>query len=222
MRLDDAVNILQDSALSISGTTWTPDKLHRAITAAGNRFIRETMCSKARVSISLTSGNSEYNLASSITGFTPDWFVWAYIGFKPVVQTTWQSLQRFYDVGSIPTGVPTLLAFDADATVLVYPRPITTHTLSLTYRKPLTTFTAGTASNPEINIPDEYVYDVIWWGARSYLIAGAPGHPEQQAALQKFEQLIQYARERFSSNLPGSIDDRNTHPKAAAPAAKAT
>jgi hypothetical protein len=211
VRLDEAVDVLQDSVLNINGVTFAPEKIHRAIRASLSRFVRETNCSKARATVAITSSTTEYNIASTITDFTPDWFLWAYISNREVTPTTWRSLKRKYDTGSPETGQPTEIAFDADATALVWPSPTTSYSLVITYRKPLISFTPGIANNPTINIPDEWVYDAIWWGGRSYLIAGAPGHPDGPEAGQRFDALIAQARQRFNA-LDGAVDDRNTHP----------
>ena len=45
----------------------------------------------------------------------------------------------------------------------------------------------------EINIPRQYVGSVIRWGARSALLYGAPGHPDDQAAAYQYEQLARSA-----------------------------
>lgn len=211
MRLDEAVEILRDSVLHTDQSAIQPEKLHRAILSAGNEFVRRTACSKARATIALSNGTAEYAVSSTITGFTPDWFLHAYIGHKEVAQNTWRSLKRRYDAGTTPTGQPTELAFDADATMLVYPQPTTSASLVVTYRRPFVVFTPGVGTNPTLNIPDEWAYDVIWWGARSRLLMGLPNHTDAPVAAQQFEALIQDAVTRFNPTT-GRLDDRNTHP----------
>jgi len=67
-------------------------------------------------------------------------------------------------------GEPRAIAFD-DATTLAYvwPAPDAAYYLGLTWWEMLTSFTIGTTSAVALNLPDEYLWPVLQWGAPALL-----------------------------------------------------
>lgn len=210
MKLDEAVKVLVDSVLHTSDETFSVEKLHRAIKSAGYRFVRETGCSVTTIAVPLTASTSGLNIQTTIPGFEIDQFYRARIGLQEVKIAPWSMLVREASLLAAE-GTPRMLAFNSADDAMVSPTPDQNMMLLLTYRRALFSFTPGASSNPELNIPEEWVWDVIWWGARTQLLFGLPGHTDADPAAAKFEQMIADAKGRFASTATGTID-RNTHP----------
>lgn len=190
---------LMDSVLHAEANEFTTTKQDRAIIAACNRFLRETHVARSTRSVALTSGTRVYDLDSSVgTGFRPDQI----IGMPHIAATDWRPLQvvdyevirREFDT-SAATGRPEMVGFNGDQ-MTVFPTPDANYTVTFQTWDVLdqTNWTIGGVDSSTLavtlNIPNRWADDVIWWGARAYLLMGAPGHPDAGAAMQHFERVI--------------------------------
>lgn len=196
MNIAEARALLGSSVLHAQGSYDDTD-LDRAIIAACQRFVRETKCNRTRTAYSLASGTSSIDLTTgtgSITGWLAEWWVMGTINSYPVFLNSYDSVVRGYQ-GNTPTGRPQAIGFLTPSYGLFDKQTDAAYTLYITYSPPFTTWTAGTATTTTtIGVPDSYAREIIWWGARGYLLLGAPGHPDDQDALKQFDLVIERAR----------------------------
>jgi len=206
MKLDEARWIVRDSILHIGfGTDFDEDKIDRAIKAAGYRFLRETGASITTTDISISSGDETVNLVTTITDFEEHWFLSARIGYDIVEKTTVSQVVTSFE-DSVATGQPTHIAFESANSALLHPQPDAGYTLSVTHRQDLIAWTPGVSSNPTLNIPSEFAYDVLWWGARSYLLMGLKGHGDAEPSAVMFDKIIAEAKGKYQGNSGNSAD----------------
>jgi|14BtaG_2_1085337.scaffolds.fasta_scaffold03225_6 hypothetical protein len=197
--VQQAREIVYDSVLHTYDSSFDLTKLDRAIIAACNRFLRETHVARTSRSISVTTGTIEYDLDDEVgTGFRSDQI----IGVPHIASSDWRPLQVVdYDIvrrefdTTAATGRPELVAFNGDKAV-VYPTPDDNYTVTLQTWDLLNTTgwtvggTDGTTLAVTLNIPDRWAHDVLWFGARGYLLLGAPGHPDAAPAMSEFMDVV--------------------------------
>ena len=201
--VEDARKILSTCVLHTYEEALEREKYDRAIIAAGNRFLRETRVARSVKSWSISSGTNTYDLDSAISSeFRPDQI----IGLPHLQSTDWRPLQivdyevirREYDA-SAASGRPEMVGFHGD-TAIVFPDPDANYTITVNSWDLLTTTnwtiggTDATTLAVTLNIPERWCYGVIWWGARAYLLYGAPGHPDDQPAMGEFLNVIERAK----------------------------
>lgn len=211
MELNSARDLVRDSALHIApNETFDDAKVDRAIQASCNHFLRETDASTTTTSITVSQGTSTVDIPSSVTGFIQDDFIQAEIGNQRLRLVPYRSNLRRFEV-STPKGKPTRIGFRTDGLAKFDTQTDQQYTLDLTHTQRLVSFTAGTQSNPELNLPKEYEHDVLWFGAAGYLLRGSPGHPDAQAKMQTFGQIVENARSEFPKVTTG-LRDAQSHP----------
>ena len=212
--LEAARSILLNAVLHVDNSTLGTTNQDDAIKAACNEFIVVTDCNKKVTSISLAADAKEFNPVSTITTFEEDQFIDAEISFNPVKLVAYEMIRDRYADGAAPTpGRPQWMAMRTKTKVYVYPPPKVATTLELRHRETLTSFTSGTVSpaSVSLNVPDEWIHQILHTGAKWRLLAGLPGHPDAATAGQEWRALLVMAAQRFGRTIPG-IDDRNTHP----------
>lgn len=197
--VQQAREIVYDSVLHTYGGSFNLTKLDRAIIAACNRFLRETRVARTARSVAITTGTIEYDLDDEVgTGFRSDQI----IGVPHIADSDWRPLQVVdYDIvrrefdTTAATGRPELIAFNGDK-ASVYPTPDDNYTVTLQTWDLLDTsdWTVGgtdeTTLGVTLNIPDRWSHDVLWFGARGYLLLGAPGHPDAAPAMSEFMDVV--------------------------------
>jgi hypothetical protein len=208
--LSEARSILTDSVLHVGNTSFSDAKQDRAIKAACQRFIRETKCNYQSFSVPIVSGSASLNVQTTIAGFDIQQFMTARIGYSPVLRTSFQAIEREYAEGVV-SGQPTKIAFYAANDAILFPTPNANATLTLTARTNLLAWTDGmnTPNTVTLNVPAEWARDIIWWGARGYMLYGLKGHGEAEPSMKMFGELIQTASAYFGSDQSG-LTDRNT------------
>jgi hypothetical protein len=74
----------------------------------------------------------------------------------------------------------------------LYPIADAAYTINIPYAQALTKWSFGTekATTTTIAIPEDIAHEAVWWGARGALLYGAPGHPDDQAAMREFNDLV--------------------------------
>jgi hypothetical protein len=181
--VEDARAKVLDSILHAGTATFTESKLDRAIIAAVNRFLRETRLARKTHSIAISDGVLSYSLAAGTD-------LENRTGVAHIASTDWERV-KYTDYNNIrhrhekesAEGKPELIGFDGD-NMIVYPTPDAAYTLTVqTYElQDVSSWTIGgtdaTTLAVTLDIPDRWVDDVLWFGARGYLLFGAPGHPE--------------------------------------------
>jgi len=193
--VEQARQKLENAVLHTEVGSFSYKKLDHALIAACNRFLRETHVVRSSETLALSSGTEEYDLDTAISAqFRPDQILGVmYLAaddYSPVQVVAWDVIRREYDT-SDASGRPEMIAFNGDKAI-VYPSPDTSYNVTMQTWDLLdqTNWTIGgmdaTTRAVELNIPDRWVDDVIWFGARAYLLLGAPGHPDAYAAMQEF------------------------------------
>lgn len=191
---------LVDSVLH-GGSGYALAKRHRALRASGNHFLRETGMSRIVSTVTAAADTDLLDIGESVAGFLPG-HLYARIfisspaadKFKRLQVVPFDNIAAAHERGSA-SGRPELIAFLSPTVAYLYPTPDQEYTLSLPWWQPLTRWTIGTENDPtELNVPDQYVDAWLWWGARAYLLMGAPGHPDAGPAMQKFEEIIAEAK----------------------------
>jgi hypothetical protein len=188
-----------DSILHTGTTTFSESKLDRAIIASVNRFLRETRLSRKTHSISISDGVISYSMATLAAAGTD---LEARVGVAHVASTDWERV-KYTDYNNIrhrhekesADGKPELIGFDGD-NMIVYPTPDAAYTLTVqTYElQDVSSWTIGgtdgTTLAVTLDVPDRWVDDVLWFGARGYLLFGAPGHVDASAAMAEFTRVL--------------------------------
>jgi hypothetical protein len=202
MILTEARNLLIDSGIHTTSSAFDAAKQDRAIRDACDHFMREVPCSTATTTISLAAGDST-NTFSGITNFGVGKFIEADISNRPVKLVHYRTVIRRFD-NATPTGQPGMVGFSRDNLGQFDKQCDAAYSLDVTHWKQQTTFTVGTTAHAttSLDIPDEWVQGVIRFGARAYLIMGAPGHKDWPAALNRFNLLVEDAKKAFQINRP--------------------
>ena len=199
----EARTIVEESVLHTDANSFTPIKLDEAIQAACNRFLRETKTQRSTRSLSVTTGTSSYDLATEFTaGFGSDQIVGVpYLAapdYRPVQIFDFEVIRREYDA-SASSGRPDMIAFHGSAAT-VYPTPDDNYTVTMNTWELIDTTnweiggTDDTTLAITLNVPEQWVRDVLWWGGRAYMIYGAPGHDDDRAAMGEFLNIIERAK----------------------------
>jgi len=215
--LEEARAILVGSVLHIRSGTLTNAELDRAILAAGRRFVRASNAASELVTLAIPAGTSLVTV-TSLTGL--DTFVRdqcqhlqdAVTG-REIFERPYLSLARRASDASAVADWPDYYAFPTDSQMYLYPAPRANRNLTMLRRVPFGNFSIGDPlpATKYLNIPDEWVHDVLHFGAKYYLLGGAPGHPDAAVAGQEFDRLIMEARVRFIDGRPGT-EDRDVRP----------
>ena len=215
MDIEEARSTLLDSALHISNSTFDNTKVDRAIRDAGNEWLYVTHSDEATTDIALAASVSSVNITSTVSNFTVSQFVRAEISNRDMALVDYQTVSRRFD-GNSPVGQPTMIGFRNDSLAQFDVTTATTHTLNLTYWKQLTAWTLGSTTTAvlgaSLNIPEEFAGNIIRWGARAYMIYGAPGHADADAAMQKWHGLLALGRERYKPYWPETVEQINLGP----------
>jgi|18_taG_2_1085343.scaffolds.fasta_scaffold00815_6 hypothetical protein len=209
--LSDARTLLTDSILHVGSASITDEQKDEALYAAGSEFVRETQCLTDSTNITVAINTNSVDVTATITDFTRDRFNRAEIDFYNVGLTDYEALRQANEGDNAVKGRPTLCAFLTDDFMLFNKKALQAYTMKLTHREPMTEWTIGTADVTTLNLPDEWVKQVIWMGAKAYLLRGAPGFPDATVAEQRFAALIEQAKMHFAPLTPG-VRDRQTHP----------
>lgn len=193
--VEEARKIVFDSTIHTNETAFSTLKVDRAIIAACNRFLRETKVARRTDTFATVASTATYDLDTEIeSGFRSDQI----IGVPHIASPDWRPLQvvdyeivrREHDV-TAASQRPEMIAFNG-ATATMYPTPDAAYTIAMRSWELLdtTNWTAGgndpTTRAKTLNIPDRWSYDVLWFGARGYLLLGAPGHTDGPAAMAEF------------------------------------
>ncbi|MDB4261468.1 hypothetical protein N9878_01235 [bacterium] len=210
-----------DSILHTGTATFSETKIDRAIIASCNRFLRETRLVRKKHTVSIIAGTITYDL---------DTLVAAGLEFQQVMSvanlasTDWGKVDivdfdsvRFEHEDNTRTDKPEMIGFDGD-NMVVWPTPDANYTLDVqTYQ--LTDETGWTIGGTDattlavvLNVPARWVDDVLWFGARAYLLFGAPGHRDAAPAMSEFiRNIIPKAKgENLKSIDPEPRPDRTS------------
>jgi len=189
MNLDEARKTLTDSVLHIGETDYPADKQDRALKFALQRFMRQTRCTTITSGFSFTPFMSHQNIATTISDFLPSQVVRCRILYKPVALVNVGEVMRYLDESST-NGQPEMIAWEDPDSALVWPIPDLAYSLLINRTVPLIDWDLGTVDEVELNIPEQFVRDAIWFGAGPALVYGEGGSLYASEGWRQFEKLI--------------------------------
>ena len=204
----EARDTARDSALHIGTATFDNAKVDRAIRDSMNQFHREVHCSSASSNITVAADAATLNITSTVSTFEESKFITATINNRPVRLAPYESVIRRFDLRT-PVGQPEWISFLRDDLAQLDKQADVAYTMVLTYWQ-TETFTVGAttaaADATTLLVPDPWAGDVVRWGTRAYMIHGAPGHPDSDDSMRRFELLIARAKKHFAHNKPELFD----------------
>ena len=216
MKLNEARSVVEDSVLHVGNDTYSPEKKDRAIKYACKRFIRETNCSVQLVDFPISPGDTLVDISNKpgLSDFIRDQFFWAHLSTdqEELRLVPYRSLIR-RQTNQGKAGKPTHISWADEKQAYFYPGAGKSYAVRMERRRPLVAWESGT-DNPgavALNIPEEWIEDVLWTGGKFALIGGAPGPPDSNVAGQRFDLLIAEAKDHFTVGDPG-MADRISHP----------
>lgn len=206
MNVGDARSILMDSVLHTGTDTWSTTKQDRAIIVACRRFLRESHCQRTLATFDTVAAQREYVLDSALDSSLANFISGALTGkpfiaatdFRPVNVMSFEYVRGQADYSNA-SGRPELIGFVGN-TAWLYPSPDDAYIIRLPMYDDLDMSgwtiggVDGTTLAHEINIPERYAWDVVWWGCRASLLYGAPGHPDAGASMAEFQSVIARAK----------------------------
>lgn len=201
---------LSDHVLVKIGTSFSDGNLDAAILAAWRRLNREARLVRTQTDVAIANGDSSEDLSATISGFSDDLLV------APLKITTaggnvhaleFISPQQLVDLraGTTATGRPQLCSFIQSETLELFPTADAAFTLNVPH------VDMGTSS--VVPVPVHYEDDLLWYGARAYLLRSTPGgkgNPDV-AVMREFEAYIQRVKSRPRVSGPsGSFGYRHS------------
>jgi len=193
MKLAEAREVLTSSVLHVGQTDYPKAKQDHAIKFALQIFLRKTRCNTTSTNFTMTAGTPYLDVTGTLTDFMPYQMVAARIGFRHVSLVNAKEVARELDQ-STTTGRPTMIGWEARDSSLVHPIPDTAYTLALVRIAPLVEFDPGTEREIELNIPEPFVRDALWFGAGPALVYGEVGALYASEGWRRFEALIREVR----------------------------
>lgn len=191
MNLTDARSYVRNYARNAkSSTAYSDAMVDQAIAAVGNKFVRETKCTRQRDTVDVTSGDATVDF-SDIATFRNDLLLDARIDSTLAQQNLIiTDVADVRDSAYLNTGeaFPLWIGFDTPTSAELWPTPNADYTLIAYWYAPFTTWTLGTATPNAVtlNIPEDLIIDVLMYGAASALQSNEPEHGYTETAWAKF------------------------------------
>jgi len=206
MQLDEARKVLTNSVLHVGESDYGNAKLDRALKFVLQIFLRETRCDTTLTNFAMTANSATQDVTDTLNDFLPYQVISARIDYKKVELRNSEELVRKLDE-STSTGRPTMMGWETKDSALVYPIPDEAYTLAIARTAPLIAFDAGTEKEIELNVPEPFIHDAIWFGASSALVHGESGNLYASEGWRRFEQLIFKVASLASMGVPGYQKD---------------
>jgi hypothetical protein len=187
MTVTDARNFVRQFARNAQDSSMYNDaSIDRAIQTVCNRFIRVTKATKKTDTLAVTAGASTIDL-SEIDDFRPERLLRAWISGKPELELTdfWTIDSRLVNEPS--AGVPTLIGFNTTTDGAIFPAPDADYTINLLWVPPLTTWTIGATDDATaLNLPDDWMQEILVYGATATLQHTEPEHKYASESWKKY------------------------------------
>ncbi len=189
MTITQAVTFLRNEMRNGTDTSkYTAAKVEQAIMGIGDDFVGRTRATRTIDTVSLTPGTATYSFV--IAYFRPEYLLRAYIsdltnatsdGNPPGLSVT--EFQTVYDkvINLGASSQPTEIGFSSMSSFGVYPIPFIAHTLSFQWDPPFTSWTAGSGGSTVLNLPDEYLRNILRWGGTYFAQGNEPEHAKTGA-----------------------------------------
>lgn len=177
--------------LSVRRDGWaTDDKVDTAIRWAGEKFLRETGCSRTAVDVAIADGATSIDIPTTDDDFLPGYLVGAcgliLSANRRIHLVDFETIERSRSEGTT-SGYPELIAFLTPARGELYPASDDDYTSTWVYSAPLTDWTmgSGNAGAITLNIPHRFL-DVVAIGAAAKLVVTSPKQPGGRDLMQMF------------------------------------
>lgn len=218
MKLSEARAVVMEMGLHTSHDAFAAQKIDRAIKTACYKFMRESGWLIARASYTVVQGVSEFSRSSVAFDFYPGKLKNAphyavsdtsrEIVFSLIDQKSFSQIRDNTDT----EGRPTIMTFPETETITIYPKSDDTYQIFFEYERTLVDFEPGCEepSLVELNVPDDFAYDIMAFGAVAVLIGGAPGHPDWAWRDQKFSEAVARASINYEPSVV-TILGMNSH-----------
>jgi hypothetical protein len=187
-------------------------RLDYAIRGACSEFIRRTGCNAASGTANATPDSEALSLAS-LARFSPAYLTRVTATHPttgriyPVDVTNYRDLLLSRNSGDAALQFPYVdlvsfnkrtrgIAFKDEDNAVLWPTPDVAWVYTFYYSQPLTSWTIGTASpaSVAINIPNDMIDGVLWYGVPAYFENPNPANRYQDSSRRRFEQHIAVCR----------------------------
>ena len=158
-------------------TTFTDAEVDRAARWAIQKWLRETRCSRAVGSVTISSAGTTVDIGTTLTDFLPGCALKFYIlgtTNKPLKSVSLDKIMRLRRNGT-RSDTPYFISIQTATSAQIFPTADAAYTMLVYYWKPLQALTPGTASAFTIDIDTKYLDDIAN-GACYRLLADYPGH----------------------------------------------
>lgn len=194
MNLRRAISIVRQAAKS----DVEADVIADAIGMAGNYFLRETKMAHAEFIVDLDVDTAEFRI-DNVRDFRPERLIYAETMFYQYIQPRdYREIAEKYAGNPAPSvsgSYPKAIGFRTPQTGIVYPPAAADNKeMRIVYYQPFSNIETHD-DNTILNIPDEYIYDVLWYGATAVAEHRVPDSLFQQVAWQQFLHLTKKAKE---------------------------
>lgn len=196
MKLGRAVNIVRRAVKSGIAETTIKD----AIFLAGNMFLRETGISRKEATVTLTASDEDVNIPEQIEDFRPERLLRAeFSDYDKLEHVDYDTIATWLRDSS-ESGTPEFIGFRTDTAGVVFPKPDSSHTsLRLVYLQRFAN-TDSYEDDTQLNLPDEYIFEVLWFGAGAVAESDVPDKTFQNVSWRKFvDEVIPKAKARTAT-----------------------
>lgn len=206
--LAEARDLVRDSALLSTASTYPNVRVDRAIKMVGEKTLEFTKADTVvhEVSIPASAGPVNFQDTTGMERFTPKRWLGGRIDNDPVRKVGIQTIFKWREQGN-ETGEPGLIGWETTTRAFLYPTPGSPVTLHTRWYRPLVDFNYGTtgASNIQLNIPADWAREVFWWGGSAALVHSDPDELLQSMAWRRFLDILQQMQ--ATDNADNAIDD---------------
>lgn len=201
--------------VTVGGGTDGLKRLDYAIRAAGREFIRLTGCNLASGTKAATANDTDLNVSTlssfhpsrllRVTATDPDDTDRIYpvdvVNYRDVLGddlSTNAALQTPFVWVSTLAVNPHKIAFKDESNAVLWPTPGKAWVYTFYYTTPLTSWTIGVTDGSAItlNIPDEMIDGVLWYGVPAFFENPNPANRYQQSSRSRFDRHIAECRGR--------------------------
>jgi hypothetical protein len=204
MRVSTALNMLHEASVTRS---YDESAERSALGLVLHQFMRETRCVLTSRTVPILADATSFDV-STWPDFRMERVVRAELvdEWQPVLLKSYATIAKQHRERTT-TGAPQWFGWRTHDTGVLWPRADAGYTLRLTYAAPAidVVITQSSSEDPEINIPEEYLFDVIRFGATAVLEHNDPDALFQSAAWQKFEKHIEKVRTKLAPMHQGEV-----------------
>jgi hypothetical protein len=209
MNLRRAIQIVRRAAKSDIDS----DVIADAIGLAGNYFLRETKLAKADFVVDVDVGTTEFYI-SDHPNFRPEQIIIVEtVNYQSIDVRDYRELARMHagnPAPSVETGRIRAIAFRTPASGIMYPHADASNdSFRITHYQPFTDI-EGHDDNVQLNIPDQYAYEVMWYGASAVAEHRVPDAMFQTNAWAMFREFTRKVKEE--SVMAGPRQPSTTDP----------